>query len=192
MTERDRGMNWPVANKNSLSKYIGPAVVLALATSIFYLFGMIYQSAYFGRFSFPYQSLNLPPAMYIAPIALTGLKSIYINIFTYEFSILRRNTDFIERILRLNKYSNIPIYISGIIVYSLFWTVLLLGLVGFENYLKSLNFSDSFGFVFASTELVVILLGYFLIRFNTIMPINRKNIYHSIIKILAGGYNSFL
>ena len=86
MTERDSGMNSPVTNKNSLSKYIGPAIILAFATTIFYFFGMIYSATYFDRFSFPYQNLNLPPSIYIIPLIATLLINLYSIIIMYEIN----------------------------------------------------------------------------------------------------------
>ena len=80
MTERDIGMNWPIANKNTLSKYIGPAVILALATSMFYLVGMIYLSIYFDKFSFPYQNLSLPSTMYLLPVLIIIIVNVYFHI----------------------------------------------------------------------------------------------------------------
>ena len=76
-------------------------MVLALATSIYYIFGVIYLSAYFERFSFPYSSLNLSTTIYIIPLIITVLVNIFSIIFLYETNRYTKNNSTYSSILIL-------------------------------------------------------------------------------------------
>jgi hypothetical protein len=173
MTERDRSMNWPVANKNSLSKYIGPAVILALATSIFYLFGMIYQSVYFDRISFPYQSLNLPPTMYLLPIIAIVFTNIGLYIILIEIQTVYWVHFASESIKTMPKYKKSFPALIAIFIYTLFYILV-------YNVSSKIFISSNMIFMYMA------LMAYILFKNNfTIKFINIKNFYH--LMLIANG-----
>lgn len=94
MPERDRGMNWPNDNKNLPYKYLGSAITLALATAIFYLFGMIYLIAYFDRFSYTYLNLNTLPTIFVFPVLSIIALNIFILSILYELNNRELGTNY--------------------------------------------------------------------------------------------------
>ncbi len=76
-------------HQKSINRLIEPAIIFALLAYFFYLFGLIYSDAYFGRFSFPYQYsdllntkflLRLIPIIIINIVVMIGFSSIIILI----------------------------------------------------------------------------------------------------------------
>ena len=52
-------------DKSILIKYIEPAIILSILASIIYIFGIMYNNYYFGKFSFPPQYAEIPQSIFI-------------------------------------------------------------------------------------------------------------------------------
>lgn len=147
MLERDRYLNWPNANKNSPYKYLGSAIILALATAIFYLSGMIYLISYFNRFSYTYLNLNTLPTIFALPILSIIAMNILMLILIYELNNGKLNT-YSDRAILHKFYNNLQKLLIKFregtslsrFKKTFFISIILYAIIGFYGYHLSIYF----------------------------------------------------
>ncbi len=169
----------PSGTKNTLSRYIGPALILTLFTSTFYIFGMVYLGAYFGRFSFQYQILDLSPTLYIIPIIITLVINIVLFLILYELNQFESDHLLVDKLMQHSKlYKNkddksviedkLFLNILGsFLIYGILWSIIY-SFIQFFSYLITIPLSIMFIF---ELILLYIVLKKFYLREITIADI---------------------